>query len=198
MYPYGVHLTTTGISPTFICCGRYFEQLPIYPNANPVLLILEQSPFGQYSVLSVYLPTSLQQLLLLTSLSDRCLRTLLSSHKLCFAALHTTPRGVECLFTFQRNALEKRKLTSRTEIRTLYRRPHMSVTILTALSPFWSSVYDSAIIYENPELVSYFPKVEVALWIYLTLILRRSRTGTVWFYTSTSNKKAARPKLYTK
>ena len=34
-------------------------------------------------------------------------------------------------------------------------------------------------------------------WI-LTLILRRSRTGTVWFYTSTSNKRAAPPKLYTK
>ena len=32
----------------------------------------------------------------------------------------------------------------------------------------------------------------------LTLILRRSRTGTVWFYTSNSNKRAARPKLYTK
>ena len=32
----------------------------------------------------------------------------------------------------------------------------------------------------------------------LTLILRRSHTGTVWFYTSTSNKRAARPKLYTK
>ena len=31
----------------------------------------------------------------------------------------------------------------------------------------------------------------------LTLILRRSRTGTVWFYTSTSNKRAARPKQYT-
>ena len=32
----------------------------------------------------------------------------------------------------------------------------------------------------------------------LTLILRRSRTGTVWFYTSTSKKRAAQPKLYTK
>ena len=32
----------------------------------------------------------------------------------------------------------------------------------------------------------------------LTLILPRSRTGTVWFYTSTSDKRAARPKLYTK
>ena len=31
----------------------------------------------------------------------------------------------------------------------------------------------------------------------LFLILRRSRTGTVWFYTSTSNKRAARTKLYT-
>ena len=32
----------------------------------------------------------------------------------------------------------------------------------------------------------------------ITLILRRSRKGTVWFYTSTSNKRAARPKLHTK
>ena len=31
----------------------------------------------------------------------------------------------------------------------------------------------------------------------LSLIVRRSRMGTVWFYTSTSNKRAARPKLYT-
>ena len=37
-----------------------------------------------------------------------------------------------------------------------------------------------------------------AFYVILTLILRRSRTGTVWFYTSTSNKRAARPKLYTK
>ena len=36
------------------------------------------------------------------------------------------------------------------------------------------------------------------LAVKLTLILRRSRTGTVWFYTSTSNKRAARPKLHTK
>ena len=34
--------------------------------------------------------------------------------------------------------------------------------------------------------------------VVLTLILRRSRTGTVWFYTSTNNKRVARPKLYTK
>jgi len=32
----------------------------------------------------------------------------------------------------------------------------------------------------------------------LNLILPRSRTGTVWFYTYTSNKRAARPKLCTK
>jgi len=37
----------------------------------------------------------------------------------------------------------------------------------------------------------------IVLYI-LTLILRRSRTGTVWFYTSTSYKRAAQPKLYTK
>ena len=36
------------------------------------------------------------------------------------------------------------------------------------------------------------------VFLMLTLILRCSRKGTVWFYTSTSNKRAARPKLYTK
>ena len=44
-------------------------------------------------------------------------------------------------------------------------------------------------------------RLEPILWYpnsILTLILRRSRTGTVWFYTSTSNKTAAQPKLYTK
>ena len=40
-------------------------------------------------------------------------------------------------------------------------------------------------------------RIVYRVW-YITLILRRSRTGTVWFYTSTSNKRAARPKLYTK
>ena len=42
------------------------------------------------------------------------------------------------------------------------------------------------------------PLVPNIFYVYLTLILRRSRTGTVCFYTSTSNKRAARPKLYTK
>ena len=41
-----------------------------------------------------------------------------------------------------------------------------------------------------------FMKIHI-LYVIITLILRRSRTGTVWFYTSTSNKRAARPKLYT-
>ena len=41
-------------------------------------------------------------------------------------------------------------------------------------------------------------KIEATCRSVLSLILRRSRTGTVWFYTSTSNKSAARPKLYTK
>jgi len=39
---------------------------------------------------------------------------------------------------------------------------------------------------------------KIALYGSISLILRRSRKGTVWFYTSTSNKRAARPKLYTK
>ena len=43
-----------------------------------------------------------------------------------------------------------------------------------------------------------YMKFNFALTYALTLILRRSRTGKVWFCTSTSNKRAARPKLYTK
>ena len=41
--------------------------------------------------------------------------------------------------------------------------------------------------------------MKLRVWsVKITLILRRSHTGTVWFYTSTRNKRAARPKLYTK
>ena len=46
--------------------------------------------------------------------------------------------------------------------------------------------------------VLYFRLHNIIISSTLTLILRRSRTGTVWFYTSTSNKRAARQKLYTK
>ena len=45
---------------------------------------------------------------------------------------------------------------------------------------------------------NYSPSMTGGMKTCLTLILRRFRTGTVWFYTSTSNKRAARPKLYTK
>ena len=45
---------------------------------------------------------------------------------------------------------------------------------------------------------SYFKIFSAPFLIIITLILPRSRTETVWFYTSTSNKRAARPKLYTK
>ena len=50
---------------------------------------------------------------------------------------------------------------------------------------FWMTAYTS-------------PTTPGHISVDLTLILPRSRTGTVWFYTSTSNKRAALPKLYTK
>ena len=50
----------------------------------------------------------------------------------------------------------------------------------------------------NVKEIENFEGLGAQAWIILTLILRRSRTGTVWFYTSTNNKRAARPKLYTK
>ena len=51
---------------------------------------------------------------------------------------------------------------------------------------------------EHNKLLSLRPHNVSKYDIYLTLILPCSRMGTVWFYTSTSNKRAARPKLYTK
>ena len=69
--------------------------------------------------------------------------------------------------------------------------------------------FTSAVIHESlgvnisacfplPEYSTRFANLNFLYFITITLILRRSRTGTVWFYTSTSNKSAARPKLYTK
>jgi len=48
----------------------------------------------------------------------------------------------------------------------------------------------------GPIAISTFFRIEKFLTLLtdLTLILRRSRTGTEWFYTSTSNKRAARLK----
>ena len=66
----------------------------------------------------------------------------------------------------------------------------------------WASLH----IWQSTSLFVHFPQISLrilrcsAIWssARLTLIPRRSRTGTVWFYTSTSNKRAARTKLYTK
>ena len=66
--------------------------------------------------------------------------------------------------------------------------------ILKVLKTFYNlcalmtSIYGTAVTIKKSSIVNRL----------LTLILRRSRTGTVWFYTSTSKKRAARPKLYTK
>ena len=61
-------------------------------------------------------------------------------------------------------------------------------------SIFWSSSYSSS---TSLRISAKYLTYSLLLSFLLTLILRRSRTGTVWFYTSTSNKRAARPKLYT-
>ena len=58
-------------------------------------------------------------------------------------------------------------------------------------------------VHNSPPLVSVLSWAKLLQFVpcrssSLTLILRRYRTGTVWFYTSTSNKRAARPKLHTK
>ena len=50
----------------------------------------------------------------------------------------------------------------------------------------------------RPEKLTKIFYVLLTVHLSITLILPRSRTGTVWFYTSTRNKRAARPKLYTK
>ena len=61
--------------------------------------------------------------------------------------------------------------------------------LFTPLDQYKSNIFEEA-------LLGKFVKLKKKLL--LTLILPRSRTGTVCFYTSTSNKRAARPKLYTK
>ena len=56
----------------------------------------------------------------------------------------------------------------------------------------------SGALQEDPLYMSYAEIAAKYVSVALTLILRRSHMGMVWFYTSTSNKRAARPKLYTK
>ena len=79
--------------------------------------------------------------------------------------------------------------------------PDLTVNIHTTLkqAPYLSSImtYVSCHTKKSAHVLRYARYVSFYYWGYLTLILRRSRTGTVWFYTSTSNKRAARPKLYT-
>ena len=78
------------------------------------------------------------------------------------------------------------------ELRLLSRVLGSVVTIQTELHLKTVTAKQNSIISTLEQFVMYFCHSS------LTLILRRSRTGTVWFYTSTSNKRAARPKLYTK
>ena len=59
------------------------------------------------------------------------------------------------------------------------------------------SIWNTRLLTKQLSITDFFGKKFICTHL-LTLILRRSRTGTVWFYTSTSNKRAARPKLYTK
>ena len=69
-------------------------------------------------------------------------------------------------------------------------------------SAFWAVIYDCDKlliqlyqdngINQQHELCGYPENCTRFMHEVLTLILRRSRTGTVWFYTSTSNKRAAR------
>ena len=66
--------------------------------------------------------------------------------------------------------------------------PHLLVRRLIMFY-YLITVITNITIYPTDDCLTTFP---------LSLILRRSRAGTVWFYTSTSNKRAARPKLYTK
>ena len=78
----------------------------------------------------------------------------------------------------------------------------ISVRILTLSFPSQVNLISARIYFKLWQCLSFLTYVPIThieiLLANITLILRRSRTGTVWFYTSTSNKRAARPKLYTK
>ena len=74
----------------------------------------------------------------------------------------------------------------------------LSDSWFAALATLAFSKFHSSFLCFTPVLWRGTLLIEFALRVcVLTLILRRSRTGTVWFYTPTSNKRAARPKLYT-
>ena len=78
-----------------------------------------------------------------------------------------------------------------------------NLSISNCISYSWSKEWDTKFRWDSDgdkdADTTRFTSYELPVWqCRLTLILRRSRTGTVWFYTSTSNKRAARPKLYTK
>ena len=107
--------------------------------------------------------------------------------------------------------------TRRTEAQSdlPFTQPYNSVTGVTVYqiterNPSLSKLNASIVLTDNAR-ICYFNLCPVTsenfffcdIWIRnlvskLTLILRRSLTRTVWFYTSTNNKRAARPKLYTK
>ena len=71
----------------------------------------------------------------------------------------------------------------------------------TEPNPYKPNVYYKVSI-STEDIIIYSMTTNVGLVLdvsfIITLTLWRSRTGTVWFYTSTSNKRVARPKLYTK
>ena len=96
--------------------------------------------------------------------------------------------------TVRRELVEKEDLCTCFESAVpLNLRRHVGVTWVyfwgSGLIPAWEPS-----ILTNIYCISVVPTKNI--WI-MTLILPRSRTGTIWFYTSTSNKRAARPKLYT-
>ena len=111
---------------------------------------------------------------------------LLQNHSTCFGCLSHPSSGVHKTVTAASGISHSIWAT------TLLRRGHI-----------WPRFMYSWECDRHPKHVEWFAvnkyvHTVASRWILLTLILRRSRTGTVWFYTSTSNKRAARPKLYTK
>ena len=99
--------------------------------------------------------------------------------------------GRKSLFTFRSDAVRKFRIQNNPEPRNV---------LLLRKKGSSKGVYATCKIFIRCRLfqcVTVFSGILPNIKI-ITLILRRSRTGTVWFYTSSSNKRTARPKLYTK
>ena len=129
--------------------------------------------------------------------------------KLVTCCCHSETRGIELCLSPSKDSyiyLGGQRYYKKPTKKSVYLKTLLSSWIIYASWVYFMGIQNTQILVRRMELLVINVDTTMQILIdiremfrtALTLILRRSRTGTVWFYTSTSNKRAARPKLYTK